>query len=97
MSYSIIGIYSVVILTIGRFVRFQFSNLIVNIPYEDLHDVDVLMTLLQGVYLFRFCGDFLLEELLYRRVVKLFRTPMLLLWITRRNDGPKVDAVKKEQ
>ncbi len=53
MNYSIVGIYSVVILTIGRFVRFQFSNLIVMIPYEDLHDVEIVMTLIQGIYLFR--------------------------------------------
>jgi len=85
-SYSIIGLYSVILITIARFVRFLFGNMVVNIPYEDLHDADDLMNFCEGIYIARYSGLFGKEERMYRRLVKIFRTPPLLTRLTRRKD-----------
>ena len=44
LSYSIVGLYVTVVLTIGQFVRYLFANQVQRIPYEDLHDADALVS-----------------------------------------------------
>jgi len=85
-TYSVVGLYSIVVLTVGRFVRLFFANLMILIPYEDLHDVDDLVAWCEGIYIARYARFFRKEERLYRRLIKVYRTPPLLTRITRRKD-----------
>jgi hypothetical protein len=85
-TYSVVGLYSIVLLTIGRFVRLTFASLMVMIPFEDLHDVDDLVAFCESVYIARYTHRHYQEEQLYRRLVKVFRTPTLLVKLTRRKD-----------
>lgn len=108
VTFSIVGLYSLVVLTVGRFVRLQFANLMVLIPFEDLHDVDPIMRICEGIYIARhfssclsvsacrcalfasasprYMGQHLSEERLYRRLIKIYRTPPLLRRLTKRKD-----------
>lgn len=71
-----------------QFVRYLFANQVQRIPYEDLHDADALKSFCEGIYIARQNGDLLKEEKLYRRLIKIYRTPELLIRLTARVDPP---------
>eukprot|EP01083_Nonionella_stella_P242893 846875_1 len=81
---SIVTIYITVVLTIGSFLRLFVADLVVKIPYEDMNNVDSLLQICEGIYLSRAKDDFLREEALYRKLIRIFRDPQLLLRLTRR-------------
>jgi Piezo non-specific cation channel, R-Ras-binding domain/Ankyrin repeats (3 copies) len=91
MSFSVLGLYSIVLITIGRLVRFLFGGLMYAIPFEDLHDSDDLVLFCEGVYISRYSRLFYTEDRLYNRLIKIFRSPNLLRFITRRRDNKKED------
>ena len=90
-SYSIIGLYVTVVFAIGRFVRLSFSGQLERVIYEQLHEVDLLVDYCEVVYIARYSVQYELEEELYRKLVKIFRTPELLIRLTRRRDKDDVD------
>ncbi len=83
-SYSIVGLYSIVLFTIGNWVRYLYSGYFLRIPYEDGHNVDDLLMFVEGVYIARFKQDLLREEELYRRLLYIYRNPPLLTSLMRR-------------
>jgi len=83
-GYSIIPMYSLIVLTVGQFARLAFSNQVQKILYEDLQDVDDLVKFCEGIYIARRNEDLDKEETLFRRLLKIYRTPSLLIALTRR-------------
>jgi len=97
LSYSVIGLYVTVVLAVGQFVRFLFANQVQRIQFEELHDVDDLIKFCDGIYIARQNGDLLREEKLYRRLIKIYRTPELMVRLTARRDPDEGDADKEQE
>eukprot|EP00808_Paulinella_micropora_P024729 g23047.t1 len=77
-------------------VRLQFGSSSTRIMYEDMQDVDDLVAYCQAIYVARRAGELVKEETLYRRLIKIYRTPALLVTLTQREkrsrDAPKDGA-----
>jgi len=86
ISYSVVGIYITVVLAVGRFVRLSFTDMETRIMYDDLQDVDDLLLFCEGIYIARYREKLYQEEELYRRLIKIYRTPKLLVELTKRKD-----------
>eukprot|EP00808_Paulinella_micropora_P027767 g31652.t1 len=86
---SITAFYAVVAAAVGSFVRGQFGGSTPRIIYEDMQDVDDLIAYCQAIYVARRSKELVKEEALYRRLIKMFRTPDLLVTLTQREKKPK--------
>jgi len=86
LSYSIVAMYTLILFTIGQFVRLAFGNQVQRIPYDDLPNADKLMQIVEGVHIARQKRQLAKEAILYRRLLKIYRTPALLLMLTARED-----------
>lgn len=79
---GLVGIYVTFVLGIGRFLRLTVANMRVYIPFEDLPDVTRIVTLIEGIYAARSERLFALEEELYGALIRLYRSPELLIAAT---------------
>jgi hypothetical protein len=86
LSYSIVAVYITILFTIGQFVRLAFGNQTQRIPVEDLPNANKLVQIVEGIYIARQKKQLAKEEILYRRLLKIYRTPALLLLLTARQD-----------
>ena len=84
-SFSIVSLYSLILFTFGQFIRLLFSNLVARIPYEDIQNADRLLALVEAVYVARWKQEMRMEEILYRRLIKIMRTAPLLIELTKRD------------
>ena len=84
-SFSIISLYSLILFTFGQFIRLLFSNLVQRIPYDDIQDADRLLSLVESIYVARWKREMRMEEVLYRRLIKIMRTAPLLIELTKRD------------
>eukprot|EP00753_Platysulcus_tardus_P003067 PLAT12228.1.p1 GENE.PLAT12228.1~~PLAT12228.1.p1 ORF type:complete len:1010 (-),score=551.83 PLAT12228.1:62-2737(-) len=85
-DYSVTTIYFTVVLAIGRFFRTLFSSPTSRIIMDEMPYPDPLMELVEGVYIARmeqYEGHFKDEVKLYEFLVRLFRSPEILLRITK--------------
>jgi len=83
-GYSVIGLYTLIIVTIGNLVRLQFSGQTERIMYRHLMDATILVQYCECIKIARRTGQLVLEEQLFRQLSKILRTPHLLLKLTRR-------------
>ena len=83
-SYSITAIYITVVLTVGSFLRSCLSSPLSKIMYEEFQYADDLMSLCDGIFIARRTGDLLKEEDLYRKLIRIYRSPSTLIALTRR-------------
>lgn len=82
-KFSIWGIYITFVLAVGRFIRIQCSDLRMRIPYENLPSCDRLMAICEDIYAARAEGELEVEEVLYWTLVKIYRSPHMLLEYTK--------------
>lgn len=82
-NYGIIGIYVSVVLVLGRFVRLWSQGLMMRIMFEELPNPDPIWMLCNNIYLAREALQYKLEEELVSKLIFIFRSPELLLRITR--------------
>lgn len=87
-SYSIMGIYLGVVYTIGRFLRLVFQDASKRVIYEEMNDTELLQDLCNGIYISRITGNLRMEYRFYYELLRIFRSPELLLDISK----PKVDT-----
>lgn len=80
---SIIGLYVSVILVIGRLIRLQTVGSIKNIMFVELPYVDRVHGLCRDIYLVRQAGELALEELLFSKLLFLYRSPETMIRWTR--------------
>lgn len=85
-GYSVIGLYIAGVWSVGQFLRLLFSGMHNKIIYTDMQDVTYLIMICEGIYIARHNKKMALEEQLYRKLIKIFRTPDLLIKLTRRRD-----------
>ncbi|PWA88896.1 hypothetical protein CTI12_AA084740 [Artemisia annua] len=81
-KFSIWGLYITFVLAVGRFIRLQCSDLRMRIPYENLPSCDRLIAICEDIYAARAEGELGVEEVLYWTLVKIYRSPHMLLEYT---------------
>nr|XP_027114534.1 piezo-type mechanosensitive ion channel homolog [Coffea arabica] len=84
-KFSIWGLYITFVLAVGRFIRLQCSDLRMRIPFEDLPYCDRLIAICEDIYAARAEGELEVEEVLYWTLVKIYRSPHMLLEYTKRD------------
>ncbi|CAK7340797.1 unnamed protein product [Dovyalis caffra] len=67
---------------LGRFIRLQCADLRMRIPFENLPSCDRLMAICEDIYAARAEGELEVEEVLYWTLVKIYRSPHMLLEYT---------------
>eukprot|EP00434_Breviolum_minutum_P020101 symbB.v1.2.017726.t2/scaffold1366.1/size123243/2 len=82
-SYSLMGIYLGVVYTIGRFLRLVFQDSSQRVIYEEMNDTESLQDLCSGIYIARITGDLKSEYAFYYQLIRIFRSPELLLDISK--------------
>ncbi|XP_027349564.1 piezo-type mechanosensitive ion channel homolog [Abrus precatorius] len=82
-KFSIWGLYITFVLAVGRFIRLQCSDLRMRVPYENLPSCDRLMAICEDIYAARARGELEVEEVLYWTLVKIYRSPHMLLEYTQ--------------
>nr|XP_007147084.1 hypothetical protein PHAVU_006G095000g [Phaseolus vulgaris]ESW19078.1 hypothetical protein PHAVU_006G095000g [Phaseolus vulgaris] len=82
-KFSIWGLYITFVLAVGRFIRLQCSDLRMRIPFENLPSCDRLMAICEDIYAARAAGELEVEEILYWTLVKIYRSPHMLLEYTQ--------------
>ncbi|KAJ9131516.1 hypothetical protein P3X46_035171 [Hevea brasiliensis] len=82
-KFSIWGLYITFVLAVGRFIRLQCSDLRMRIPFENLPSCDRLMAICEDIYAARAEGELEVEEVLYWTLVKIYRSPHMLLEYTK--------------
>ncbi|KAF3454410.1 hypothetical protein FNV43_RR04857 [Rhamnella rubrinervis] len=82
-KFSIWGLYITFVLAVGRFIRLQCSDLRMRIPFENLPSCDRLLAICEDIYAARAEGELEVEEVLYWTLVKIYRSPHMLLQYTK--------------
>ncbi|CAM8925338.1 unnamed protein product [Rhodiola kirilowii] len=82
-KFSIWGLYITFVLAVGRFIRLQCSDLRMRIPFENLPSCDRLLAICEDIYASRAEGELEVEEVLYWTLVKIYRSPHMLLEYTK--------------
>ncbi|XP_062086347.1 piezo-type mechanosensitive ion channel homolog isoform X1 [Humulus lupulus] len=82
-KFSIWGLYITFVLAVGRFIRLQCSDLRMRIPYENLPSCDRLLAICEDIYAARAEDELEVEEVLYWTLVKIYRSPHMLLEYTK--------------
>lgn len=82
-KFSIWGLYITFVLAVGRFIRLQCSDLRMRIPFENLPSCDRLLAICENIYVARAEGELEVEEVLYWILVKIYRSPHILLEYTK--------------
>ena len=84
-SFTIVSLYATLVFAVGKFVRASVKNMKFNIPFQQLPDPSRLAALVRDIYIARAEGDLELEEELFYTLITVFRTPAILLELTRKN------------
>ncbi|XP_062084665.1 piezo-type mechanosensitive ion channel homolog isoform X2 [Humulus lupulus] len=82
-KFSIWGLYITFVLAVGRFIRLQCSDLRMRIPFENLPSCDRLLAICEDIYAARAEGELEVEEVLYWTLIKIYRSPHMLLEYTK--------------
>ncbi|KAK7284316.1 hypothetical protein RJT34_19061 [Clitoria ternatea] len=82
-KFSIWGLYITFVLAVGRFIRLQCSDLRMRIPFENLPSCDRVLAICEDIYAARAEGELEVEEVLFWTLVKIYRSPHMLLEYTR--------------
>jgi len=81
-NLSVVGLYITVVLAIGRFLRLMCQGASQRVIYEEMPNVDLFVDICNGVYTARLRGDLVKEYKLYFTLIKLYRSPELLLQVS---------------
>ncbi|GAA0167967.1 ion channel [Lithospermum erythrorhizon] len=82
-KFSIWGLYITFVLAVGRFIRLQCSDLRMRIPFENLPSCDRLIAICEDIYAARAEGELGVEEVLFWTLIKIYRSPHMLLEYTK--------------
>lgn len=81
---SVIGMYILIIVTVGGMVRGMFTGLVPQIVYTRVQDMECIVAFCKGIYFARYKKDPAKEELLFRRLIYIYRSPEIMLNLTKR-------------
>jgi len=80
---SVNVLYSFVIVTVGNMLRLFFKDSSKKIIWEEVPDTDLLMDLINGVYIARIQGMLDIEWILYHEFLRIYRSPELMQYISK--------------
>jgi len=83
-KFGVIGLYTVFVYGIGRFLRLSVTNLRMRIMYEDLPTTKRLVALCQDIYIARAEGLLELEEELYGALLAVYRLSSVLYELSKK-------------
>mmetsp|Transcript_210 Transcript_210/g.187 ORF Transcript_210/g.187 Transcript_210/m.187 type:complete len:154 (+) Transcript_210:136-597(+) len=81
-SLGFIGIYVTVVLAVGRIVRELFDKVSQRVIYEEMPNPDDLREICNAIYIARMEGNYKKEYRLYNTLIRLYRSPEMLLKLT---------------
>lgn len=79
---SMKSLYLGVVLTVGSFLRSFFKLSSQRVIYEEMPNTDLLLDLCNGVYIARIQGNLEVEWKLYHELIKIYRSPEVVLRVT---------------
>ncbi|CAJ0950899.1 unnamed protein product, partial [Mesorhabditis belari] len=80
---GILGLYLSLVLLVGKFMRDMATGSMPKIMFDQLPNVDDILQMCLDIMLVREAGEMELEEELFGRLIFLFRSPALLIKMTR--------------
>jgi len=83
----IIGLYLSLVLVVAKFLRMWTEDRAYRIIYEELPNPDYIISLCKDVYVSRESQEWCLEEELFAKLIFLFRSPEMLLKVSRKKPG----------
>jgi hypothetical protein len=88
-STQVFAVYIFVFFTLGAYVRGFLAQSASDIPLNHLLDVQLVMDMCEGIYLARSTKEFEREEMLYVKLIRMFRDPSLMIKVLRRASNKK--------
>jgi len=88
-SYSVIGFYAIVVYSFAQLLRLLYGDQVKEIIFQDLQNVDYILRIVIAVKLARNQRNYHLEELLYRKLIRIYRDPALIVELSKRKDDVK--------
>uniref|UniRef100_A0AAV2LVJ1 Piezo non-specific cation channel R-Ras-binding domain-containing protein n=1 Tax=Knipowitschia caucasica TaxID=637954 RepID=A0AAV2LVJ1_KNICA len=85
-GHGIVGLYMSVVLVVGKFVREFFNGISRSIMFEELPSVDRVLKLCTDIFVVRETGEMELEEVLFDKLIFLYRSPETMIKMTRDQD-----------
>jgi len=95
---GLIGVYTVVVLAVGRAIRPVFSGQAAQVMFIKMEDVTIPYQLVRDIYLARADGELMVEELSYHELIDLYRDPHKLAECTtdRKKHPNTVPKIKSD-
>lgn len=81
-NISVIGLYATFVFAIGKFIRLIFDRISQRVIYEEMPNTDDLMDLCESIYIARAEGDLYNEQRLYELLIRIYRSPEILIKLT---------------
>ncbi|KAL3696338.1 hypothetical protein R1sor_010414 [Riccia sorocarpa] len=82
-KFSIWSLYITFVLAVGRFIRLQCSDIRMRIPFENFPACDRLIAICEDIYAARAERELELEEGLFWTLIKIYRSPHVLMEYTK--------------
>lgn len=87
MAKGVMFMYISFVFVIGKVIRQScISNRMLMIPYDEMPEVDYLMSLIDNMKMAREFDEPLLEEQLYAKLIFILRCPDILFYVSRIRD-----------
>jgi hypothetical protein len=88
---GIIAFYTTFVLAVGNLVRSFASGLVGSIFYENVDNVDLLLSFVMDIYIARESRDIALEEIMFEQILRIFRdTSVLQIWTTTEDEEKSI-------
>ena len=81
-NMSVIGFYVTIVLAIGQIIKSLFHNIMMRVIYEEMPNCNQLIEFCDSIYMARKEKDLVKEKHLYELLVKIYRSPELLIQLT---------------
>nr|AQX17754.1 piezo mechanosensor [Hormiphora californensis] len=83
-SYGVVGLYISVVLVIFKFIRLVLADSSTRIIFQEMPCPDLIMSLVSSTEMVRAQQEFVLEQVLFRKLLLLYRSPeTLIVWTGR--------------
>lgn len=82
-NLSVVTFYATVVLAIGRLIRGVFEQIIMRVIYEEMPYCDDIIEFCDAIFMARRDGDLRREQRLYELLIRMYRSPEMLINLTK--------------
>lgn len=82
-SAGIVGLYAGVVWAVGSAIRGSVTGIHMSIPYEEMDDVRILLSMVDDIYVARKNGNTLLESEIYNDLLQIYRSTESLIAMSK--------------